>query len=203
MNYIYGTFCVNCQKREEQSFFTCSGCDMVFYCSQACQESNRPSHQKHCVKVEFYFKMLDFQEDDLDSKPELKCRMLINLGKSAALLAKETCSLFTLDIAEEYFERAWKHQNQVLHPKFSLASFPSHNYLSIMDLKMSHLANGNCQSFDAFIEIIKNCPLNSPERNLSGNIFPLQLIKKHVISLEMKAYKQKVQDFGEFRIRFS
>ena len=200
MKYIRETFCVHCQKceadYEELSFFTCSGCDMVFYCSQTCQEANRPNHQKYCVKVEFYFKMLEnFREDELDSRPELKCRMLVNLGKSAFSLAQSTCSLFTLDIAKDYLDRAWKYMIKI---DFFIPSFPSCTYISIMHSNVNHFAQGHCESFDAFIAAIKNCPLNSPQRSLSGNIFPLQRIKKYVISLEIEALKQKEKDFREF-----
>ena len=200
MKFILETFCVQCKKCEsdcEETFFRCSGCDMVYYCSQSCKDQNRGNHQKNCVKVEFYFKMLDHSgEDKVASKPQLKSRILLNLGISAYALAQSTNSYFTLDIAKEYLDRAWKHMKEI---DFYIPSFPSTTYIAIIHWNMEYLDQGHCESFDAFVDSIESCPEGTPQKILSALHYPLQRIKREVILLEIEASKQSEKAFRYFK----
>ena len=197
MNYILETFCVQCKKYEsdaEKPFHKCSGCDMVYYCSKSCQDENRGTHQKYCVKIEFYFKMLEGREDKL--KPHVKCRSLLNLGISAYALAQSTKSYFTLDIAKEYLDRAWKHMIKI---DFYIPSFPSTTYITIMHWNIKYLIQGHCESFDCFLAEINAWPEFSPQKLLIKLPHVLQRIKKEVILLEIEASKQSEKDFRYFK----
>ena len=179
-------FCVHCERSEsetENQLFTCSGCDMIFYCSPICEEENRPKHRKYCVKIEFYFKMSDnFPEGGLDQKISTKSRILMDLGKIAYIMAKETKSFFTFGIAKEYLDRALC---KMIQMQFYNASFPQAEYISILHFKMNDLIEGKCESYEAFVEVMKDFPGGTPQKALSGIPCVMQLIKNQVFRKEI------------------
>ena len=190
-------FCVQCEKSESElknELFTCSGCDMIFYCSPICQEENRPKHRKYCVKIEFYFKMSDnFPEGGLDRKLSMKSRILMDLGRIAYVMAKETKSYFTFGIAKEYLDRAL---HKMIQMKFYNPSFPQAEYISILHFKMNDLIEGKCESYDAFEEAIKDFPDEKPQKAVSGIPVLMQMIKTQV-------FRKEIFDIDEAERRLS
>ena len=183
-------FCVQCEKSESETgneLFTCSGCDMIFYCSPICQEQNRSKHREYCVKGEFYFKMSDtFPEGGLDRKLSMKSRILMDLGKIAYEMAKDTRSYFTFGIAKEYLDRALC---KMIQMNFYNPSFPQVEYISILHFKTKDLTEGKCDAYEAFVETIKNFSDGSPQKVVSGihglmQTIKIQVIRKEIIDID-------------------